>query len=151
MTNVELGPIPEQFISMHGLSGAAAVYRPWRRRIDAVSWWPDHYDLIEFKLRDPLQGLGRLHSYYVLAPQTPDLIAYEGQPFRKVLVVPFALDWIKVAAQGDEVELIEFWQDWVLDYWKQFDRYFTAEYRAAREEMLRLRVIMGLDKPQLPI
>ena len=143
--NVEIGEIPGEIIEIHGLRGAKALYRPFRRRVDAVHWNPENYFLIEAKIRDPLEGLGRLHTYYTLAARTPDLPGYNGQPFIKILVVPFALDWIKDAAADDNVKLVEFWVDWIADYIKGRQLYFTKEYRERREEVMRLRKQLGVE------
>lgn len=143
--NVELGKIPTELVEMEGIAKARVAYRPWRRRIDAVAWDDTTYKLIEAKIRDPFEGLGRLHSYYTMALDTTDLPGYEGQTFEKVLVVPFALEWIKAAAIRDNTTLVEFWADWIADYIKERQEYFTAEYRATRNEKMRLRELMGLD------
>jgi len=143
--NVEIGEIPGEIIEIHGLRGAKALYRPFRRRVDAVHWSATHYDLIEAKIRDPLEGLGRLHTYYTLAQRTPDLPGYNGQPFMKHLVVPFALDWIKKAAEDDATHLVEFWVDWIADYIKERQLYFTKDYRLKREEVMRLRKALGVE------
>jgi len=143
--NVPIGPIPEQSIEIYGLRRAKTRYRPWRRRIDAVAWQTGVYILIEAKIRDPLEGLGRLHTYLTLAKQTPDLPGYEGQVFEKRLIVPFALDWIKEAARADEVRLEEFWVDWIADYVRDRQLYFTRDYRVKREEIMRLRRLLGVE------
>jgi hypothetical protein len=143
--NVEIGEIPQEILEIHGLRGARLLYRPFRRRIDAVAWTPSSYHLIEAKIRDPLEGLGRLHTYLTLAGRTPDLPGYEHQPFKKILVVPFALEWIKQAASDDNVALVEYWQDWIADYIRDRQLYFTKEYRTTREEKLRLRQLLGVE------
>lgn len=143
--NVELGPLPSQVVEIHGERGAALRLRPWRRRIDGVVWRPDTYYLIEFKLRDPLEGLGRLQTYLALSKQTPDLVGYEGQPFVMRLVVPFSLDWIQVAAREAGIDLVQWMPDWVIAYHQHMQQYFTAEYRAKRDERARMRTLFGLE------
>jgi hypothetical protein len=145
MLNVPLGPIPDELVNIHGLTGAAAVFRPSRRRIDAVAWPDKSYILIEAKIRDPLEGLGRLNTYYNLASKTPDLPEYHGQAFEKRLVVPYSLEWIKSAAKDDNINLVIYWRDWIADYVKERQNYFTAEYQIAREEKQRLREAFGLE------
>jgi len=60
-------------------------------------------------------------------------------------VVPWMIDWIKAAADGAGVEVVVFWVDWIADYVKERQHYFTTEYRAARAEKMRLREILGVD------
>jgi len=38
-----------------------------------------------------------------------------------------------------------FWSDWIGEYVKERQHYFTAEYRAERAEKMRLREILGVD------
>ncbi|GAI43801.1 unnamed protein product, partial [marine sediment metagenome] len=61
--NVELGPIPQEYVDRYGLGKAAAIFRPTRPRVDAVKWTKDKYYLIEAKIRDIKAGIGDL-SYY---------------------------------------------------------------------------------------
>lgn len=144
-TNVELGPIEAESIEKFGLTGAAKLLRSWRRRIDAVVWRENGYYLIEAKIRDPFEGLGRLHTYLTLAKVTPDLPHYAGQPFIKRLVVPQALPWIRAAAEEDNVELVEYWQDWIAGYVKEIQGYYTSAYRRERYERLKIREILGVE------
>lgn len=144
-TNVEIGALEPEVVDRYGLEAAARVLRSWRRRIDAVAWYPDKYYLIEAKIRDPFEGLGRLHIYQLLALDTPDLPHYTGQPFVKRLVVPVAQQWIIKAALRDNMEVITFWRDWISDYVKEIQNYHTAAYRTARHEKLRMREILGLE------
>jgi len=70
---------------------------------------------------------------------------YDGQPIICRLVVPWMIDWIRTAADAAGVEVIVFWADWIDDYVKERQHYFTAEYRAERAEKMRLREILGVD------
>ena len=143
--NVELGPISNEEIAMLGTRGAAARIRPFRRRVDAVHWTPDVYELIETKIRDPMPGIGALQVYEGLAKRTPDLMGYEGQPIRKILVVPFALEWVKAAAEELDTQVVEFWRPWIADYFRGIQNYFTREYRTARDEKILRRRLLGLE------
>ncbi len=143
--NVELGPVPTELVEVHGLDGAALRYRPFRRRVDGTAWDERTYWLVESKIRDPLEGLGRLQTYRDLAGETPDLVGYERQEVRMRLVVPFSLDWIKVAAQKAGIELVEFFPSWITAYFQERQRYFTAEYRAKRDEKQAMRKLFGLE------
>lgn len=143
--NVELGPIPKEYVDRYGLGKAAAMFRPTRPRADAVRWTPDKYYLFEAKLRDIKAGIGDLSYYRGMAAETPDLPFYDGQELVCQLVVPWMIDWIAWAAKAARVEIVVFWQDWVADYVKERQHYFTAEYRAERAEKMRLREILGVD------
>ena len=143
--NVALGPIPDNLVQQYGVKAAAALFRPTRLRVDAVRWSPERYDLIEAKLRNIKDGIGDLLIYQRLAPKTPDLPFYDKQPIHLVLVVPYDVPWIRDITDANNIEYAVFWQDWVKDYVKERQNYFTAEYRAARAEKMRLREILDVD------
>jgi len=143
--NVELGPIPKEYVDRYGLGRAAAMFRPTRPRVDAVRWTPEKYYLIEAKLRDIKGGIGDLTYYRGMAGLTPDLPFYDGQEIVSLLVVPWMIDWIRWAADAAKVEVVVFHQPWIDDYVEERQQYFTAEYRAARAEKMKLREILGVD------
>ncbi|NVM22288.1 MAG: hypothetical protein HWN68_10975 [Desulfobacterales bacterium] len=143
--NVELGAIPEEYVTRYGQARAAALFRPTRPRVDAVRWLPDSYILIEAKLRDIKAGIGDLLYYRSLIPETLDLPYYAGQPIITRLVVPFEYEWIKRSATASGIELVVQWYDWVSDYVKERQHYFTAEYRDARKELMKLRETLGVE------
>jgi hypothetical protein len=143
--NVELGPIPQEYVDRYGLGKAAALFRPTRPRVDAVRWQPDAYYLIEAKIRDIKAGIGDLSYYRGMAQNTPDLPFYDKQPIILRLVVPWMIEWIRVAADAAQVEVVVFHAAWIDEYVKERQHYFTAEYRAERAEKMRLREILGVD------
>lgn len=143
--NVELGPIPQEYVDRYGFGKASAMFRPTRPRVDAVKWAPGAYYLIEAKLRDIKAGIGDLSFYRGMAERTLDLPLYEGQPIICRLVVPWMIDWIKTAADVAQVEVMVFKPDWVDAYVRERQHYFTAEYREKRAETMRLREILGVD------
>lgn len=143
--NVELGPIPQEYVERHGYARAAALFRPTRPRVDAVKWTPGAYYLIEAKIRDIKAGIGDLTYYRIQAEQAPDLPYYDGQPIVLRLVVPWMIDWIRVATDAAGIEVVVFEPDWIKEYVEERKHYFTAEYRAARAEKMRLREILGVD------
>jgi len=143
--NVELGPIPQEYVDRYGLGKAAAMFRPTRPRVDAVKWTPERYYIIEAKIRDIKAGIGDLSYYRGMIPGTPDLPFYDGQPIVCRLVVPWMIDWIKAAADSAGVEVVIFMADWIAAYVEERKHYFTAEYRAERAEKMRLREILGVD------
>lgn len=143
--NVELGAIPPEYVQRYGLTKAAALFRPTRPRIDAVKWLPDCYYLIEAKIRDIKAGIGDLTYYRAVIPTTPDLPFYDGQPIIARLVVPWMLDWLMPVASAAGIEVVVFEQEWIAEYAKERQHYFSGEYRAARAEKMRLREILGVD------
>ena len=143
--NVELGPIPKEYVDRYGLGKAAALFRPTRPRVDAVKWTKDTYYLIEAKIRDIKAGIGDLSYYRGMVPNTPDLPFYDSQPVVFRLVVPWMIEWIRSAADSAQIDVVVFWSEWIEAYVKERQHYFTAEYRAERAERMRLREILGVD------
>ena len=143
--NVELGPIPKEYVDRYGLGKAAAMFRPTRPRVDAVKWSESAYYIIEAKIRDIKAGIGDLSYYRNMISSTPDLPYYDGQPLVCRLIVPWMIDWIKAAADAAQIEVIVYWSDWIADYVKERQHYFTAGYRDQRAEIKRLREILGVE------
>ena len=143
--NVELGPIPQEYVDRYGLGKAAALFRPTRPRVDAVKWTRERYYLIEAKIRDIKAGIGDLSYYRGMVPNTPDLPFYHGQEVVLRLVVPWMIDWIMAAAEAARVEVMVFMQDWIDEYVRERQHYFTSEYRAERAEKMHLREILGVE------
>jgi len=143
--NVELGPIPQEYVDRMGLGKAAALFRPTRPRVDAVKWTKERYYVIEAKIRDIKAGIGDLSYYRGMIPRTPDLPFYDGQEITCRLVVPWMIEWIQVAADAAQVDVAVFHAAWIDEYVKERQHYFTAEYRAERAEKMRLREILGVD------
>jgi len=143
--NVELGPIPQEYVDRYGLGKAAALFRPTRPRVDAIRWTDKKYYLIEAKLRDIKGGIGDLTYYRGMAKLTPDMPFYDGQRIVCLLVVPYMIEWISWAAKAARVEVDVYWAEWVADYVKERQHYFTAAYRNERAEKMRLREILGVD------
>ena len=143
--NVELGPIPQEYVTRYGLTKAAALFRPTRPRVDAVKWEPDRYIIIEAKIRDIKAGIGDLTYYRNVIAETLDLPEYTGQPIVSRLVIPWMLDWLMPVARANNIEVVVYERDWIADYVRERQNYFTAEYRAERAEKMRLREVLGVD------
>lgn len=143
--NVELGPIPQEYVDRMGLGKAAAMFRPTRPRVDAVKWLPQVYYIIEAKIRDIKAGIGDLSYYKGMLASTPDLPYYEGQPVICRLVVPWMIEWIRAAADAAGVEVVVSHQEWIDDYVEERKHYFTAEYRNKRADTMKLRKILGVE------
>ncbi len=143
--NVELGAIPADYVQRYGQTRAAALFRPTRPRVDAVIWEPGAYILVEAKLRDIKAGIGDLLYYKGVLGDTPDLPSYEGQPYKFRVVVPWNVEWINQVALAAGVEVVVYMTDWIEAYVAERQNYFTAEYRAKRAELMRMREILGVD------
>lgn len=143
--NVELGPVPEDYVKQYGMKRAAALFRPTRPRVDAVHWTPETYYLIEAKLRDIKNGIGDLMYYRAQAEKTLDMPYYVGQPIKCILFIPWMIEWMREAATAAGVEVRVVSYPWIEDYIEEKKHYFTAEYRAERQEKMRLREILGVE------
>ena len=143
--NVELGPIPQDYVDRYGMGRAAALFRPTRPRVDAVKWTPESYYIIEAKIRDIADGIGKLVYYKQMAELAPDLPFYEGQPLIARLVVPWMIDWIAKSAEASGIEIVVVKYDWIDDYVREKQHYFTAEYREKRAATMKAREILGVD------
>ncbi len=143
--NQPLGDVPSELVKIRGMAQAAAIFRPQRRRVDAVAWTKDAYFIIEAKIRDPFEGLGRLLIYAIEAADTPDLPGFEGQPIVPRLVVPFSIERDRRAAIAHGIELVEFSPAWIADYVRERQLYHTAPFRQKREELKRNRELFGLE------
>jgi hypothetical protein len=110
-----------------------------------VKWTPERYFLIEAKIRDVKAGIGDLLYYRGMVPQTLDMPFYDGQPISYRLVVPWMIPWVQNAATVAGVEVVVHAPAWIADYVKERQHYFTAEYREARAEKMRLRQLLGVD------
>ena len=144
--NVPVGPIPRELIQMHGLTQAAALFRPSRRRVDATAWSPDAYYVIEAKIRDPFEGLGRLLIYAFEAVDSLDMPGFEGQPIIPRLVVPFVIERDRLASVRFDIEMVEFRPAWIADYLRERQLYHTASFRAARDDRKQTLKLLGLDE-----
>ena len=143
--NVPLGDVPVELIELHGLAAATALFRPQRRRVDAVAWTPDAYFIIEAKIRDPFEGIGRLHVYRLEAARTRDLPGFEDQPIIPRLVVPYSIARDRDVCRECDIELVEYRPPWIADYVRERQLYFTSEYRTARARLRRDRELFGLE------
>lgn len=143
--NVELGPIPQEYVDRYGFGKATALFRPTRPRVDAVAWTPDVYYIIEAKIRDIKTGIGDLMYYRNMIPLTLDLPFHDGQPIVCRLIVPWSIDWVTHAALMADVEIVVFKPEWIDDYIRERQLYFTAEYRKKRDDVKQLRKILGVE------
>jgi hypothetical protein len=145
ITNVPMGAIPAEIIAKYGLEAGRKLFQPSRPRIDLVHWLPNHYYLIECKIREPKQAVGDLLYYLGLAPATYDLPNYSTQKFVARLVVPWIIPSVRTAAEHYGFEIVEFLPPWVEDYVRERQHYFSSEYKTVRDEKMRLRKSLGVE------
>lgn len=143
--NVELGPIPQDYVQRYGMTKAAALVRPSRPRVDAVKWEDSRYILIEAKIREFKAGIGDLLVYKTAAEQAPDLPFYDGQTIVLRMVIPWILDWLMPLAAMNNIEVVVYEREWIAEYVKERQHYFTADYREERREKMQLRKVLGVD------
>jgi hypothetical protein len=144
-TGFPLGPaeIGGDIRMTHGQILAAA--RPWRPEVDALVWFNGALLLIEAKVAEYVTGLAKLPFYKSLVPSTPELAQWADWEVRMRLVVPRSKPWVDIMAEQAGVEVDLFEPDWMVEYWEYRDRYWSAEYRTAREDRNRRRAAAGLE------
>lgn len=129
-----LGPIPEAVKQAHGETAALRIYRPWRPEVDALVIEPGAVTLVEAKIQKFMDGLSKLPIYKSLIPTTPELKEWKHLPVVMVLLIPEKVDWVLAAAQKQDVYVITEAPQFIMDVWKERDKYWTKEAVAEREK-----------------
>jgi len=135
-----LGPIPEQVKEAFGVAKGTRIYRPWRPEVDACAITLEALFLIEAKVQKFMDGVQKLPVYKSLVPDTPELSPWRGLPIITRLLIPQRIEWVEVAAQKFQVQVVTEAPDFIIEEWQQRDRYWTKEAlekREARKEKLR--------------
>jgi hypothetical protein len=132
-----LGPIPQDVIKVWGPEKARAIFRPWRPEVDLAAFDRDRLIIAEVKIFKILDGFSKLLQYRAMVPSTPELEAYRNKPVEARLVVPWVPDWLPERAAQEKVEVDVFKPDWIDQYVEEMHRYWTKEYRVAREARKR--------------
>lgn len=143
--NVPLGAVPAELVAEHGAQGAAARFRPFRPRIDALVWDGGGLILLEGEIDTPRNGISDLLFYRPLVDQTPELAEAAALPRRLLLVIPWLPDWLQHAASSWGLEVEVYAPAWMADHVRKTQEYHTQpwrERRAARAQVLRAQ---GLD------
>ena len=138
-----LGTVPEMWINEMGLAKALKTYRPYRPECDAAVITADSIVLIEGKLFKVMDGLSKLPIYRSLIKRTPEFDAYKTLPVEAVLVTPKEPGWSKEVAEENNIIVDLFTPDWIMEYYEQQERYWTAEERLKR--LKRKKVLEGLE------
>lgn len=145
MTKVPLGKVPDELMSEMGYKRAVGVTRPFRPEVDAVAILPGALILIEAKVWNVLNGLGKLPMYKSLVPFTPELVQWHHLPVIMELVVGWSNDNLELMARDAGVRVRVYCPEWLSEVVESQHKYWTPEYRAQREEKIKLREMYGLD------
>lgn len=137
-----LGRVPESLIKELGLGKAIGMYRPYRPECDALVITNTHVVLIEGKIFKVMDGLSKLPVYRSLVAETPELDLYKKFPTRAILVTPKQPVWSAPFVQEQGIEIDIFLPDWLEEYYKSQEQYWTAEERMKR--LGRKEVLKGL-------
>ena len=140
-----LGFVPESMIKEMGLSKAIGVYRPYRLEVDALVITNDSVVLIEGKIFKVTDGLAKLPLYKSLIPYTPELDLYKKFPVRMVLVTPKKPTVFAPFIDEQNVEVDLFLPEWLEEYYKSQERYWTAEERMKRLERKEVLKAVGFE------
>lgn len=138
-----LGSVPEMWVQEMGLGKAIRAYRPYRPEADAAVITADAIVLIEAKIFKVMDGIAKLPIYRSLVAETPEFDAYRTLPVEAVLVTPKDPGWTRKVAVETNVRIELYMPDWIEEYYKKQEVYWTAEERLKR--MKRKRVLEGLD------
>jgi len=134
MFRVPLGSIPAELGTSLGEAKARAVFRPWRPEVDAIIRLPNFLVLIEAKIFKLMDGLSKLPVYKSLIPLTPELQEYKKLPVIMRLLCVRPLPWVQQAASANDVEIVPWSPDWIIQIWEEQDKYWTKEKVLKREE-----------------
>jgi len=142
---VPLGEALPGAVEEHGLAKALRISRPWRPEVDAVAVEDGRLVVIEAKLLKIVDGLAKLPLYASLVPLTPELREHHQLPIVKRLVAPWTSRTMEAMASSAGVEVVVYAPEWIADYMRDVQNYWTAEYRQAREERRRVREALGVE------
>ncbi len=133
MHRVPLGEIPQVLQDALGPPTAKKWFRPSRPVADAIAITPDALILIEGKIFDPNRGIGQLYFYERLIGFTPELQRYKDLPVRLRLVTARLPPWASHAEAFPEIEIEEYQPEWIEEYYKHLQSYWTGENRQMRQ------------------
>lgn len=143
--NCPLGPVPELLVATWGARKALRVGRGLRPEVDALVIEPGMLHLIEAKIIKWVDGISKLPVYRALVPTTPELEPYRDYKIHLILCTPWANEPIVEAAKRLWVDIDIFTTPEVDEYVGEMGKYWTGDYRKAREERNRARSLLGLE------
>lgn len=145
MFNVPLGPVPNELVAEHGAAGAAARFRPFRPRIDALVWDGPDLVLLEGEIDTPRNGISDLLFYRPLLDATPELAEAATLPRRLMLVIPWLPDWLQQTAAGYGLEVEVYAPAWMADHVRRTQEYHTQPWRERRAARRQVLAAQGLE------
>jgi len=138
-----LGPIPPELTELYGPAKAAKVYRPSRPEVDALVVLPDALILIEAKVFKYMDGLSKLPVYAALARKSPELAVFMDRPIQMHLLLPIEVPWVASVAEDLGVTVVTEAPPWLMEIWRERDKYWGPEARLRREERKALLKRLG--------
>ncbi len=145
ITNQPLGLVDESLLKQYGYTKGLGIQRPRRPIVDAIVILPNYLVLIEAKVWQVVNGLGKLPLYKSLVPLTPELKEYNPRQVLMELVVGWTNPNLEVMAREVGVTVRVYCPDWLKVKVDSLSNYWTPQYRLAREEKLKNRELMGLE------
>jgi len=140
-----LGRVSEDLQRQVGYKQALGISRPFRPIVDAVVILPRHLLIIEAKVWQVVQGLGKLPLYASLVPLTPELQEYQPREVIMQLVVGWTNTNLEVMANSQNVSVKVYSPAWLSEVVESMHKYWTKPYQEERQAKLRMRQALGLD------
>jgi hypothetical protein len=128
-----------------GYQKAIKMSRPIRPEVDAIVVLPRYLVLIEGKIREIMFGLCKLPFYKSLTPFTPELTPYHNLDVLMEFVSPWTSENHRIMASDANIRVVEYHTPEADAEAERYHKYWTREYRLAREEKLRNRELLGLE------
>jgi len=142
---VPLGVIDSKLMADVGFKKAVAYSRPYRPEADSLVILPGALVLIEAKVWNVINGLAKLPLYKSLVPVTPELKEYHKLPVVMELVVGWTNSNLEIMAGELNVKIKVYSPPWLNEVVQRMQNYWTADYRAARDQKLQQRQVLGLE------
>lgn len=142
---VPLGSLPQDLVTSQGLAKTIGLMRPYRPEVDAVVVLPRYVVLVEAKVWNLVNGLAKLPLYKSLVPVTPELRQYSQLEVLMELVVGWSNPNLERMARDSGVSVVLFTPPWLKEIIDKMHNYWTAPYRAEREQKLQMREYFGVD------
>lgn len=140
-----LGEVSPALMASEGYERALGLTRPFRPVADALVILPRYLVLIEAKVWQVMIGLGKLPLYRSLVAITPELKQYMPREIILELVVGWTNSNLEKMASDNGVRVKVFCPPWLSEIVAGMHKYWTPEYRATRDEKLRMRELLGLE------
>lgn len=145
LAKVPLGIVPASLMAEVGYSKGLGLMRPFRPEADAVVILPNYIVIVEAKVWQVVNGLAKLPLYKSLVPFTPELRQYLPREILMELVVGESNPNLEIMARDAGVKLQIYNPPWLKAVVDDMHKYWTMEYRTARQQKKELREFYGLE------